>query len=326
MRKLYSGLVLTIAMASACVQNTSFDNGTVNEVVEETYVHSYGVEVPKEHWEEAGQNGQIVTTLKNGIVCKQSYYFGLLEGETTYTFPQDTQIEKSEFYSQNQLTKEIFYYASGNLHKEIIYDQPGHTLVKEWYENGQLKSYEKRAGSLLAYAEYYDPNGTRLAGIEEGMGCKTERDCFGLLIFTDSFKEGTVDNRTSFYPNGSPKEITPYQNGIVHGLRKTYYPGGEPKSIETWAGGMQHGTTTYFVDGQKSQEIPYLNGLRNGVSKTYKDGVFVIEEQTWRDDQLHGPSYYYYEGRTSTQWYYKGHKVTKGYYDSFTQLTPIEGG
>ncbi len=320
MRKLYLGCVLIIAMASSCANKASFDN----EIVEQTYLHSYGVEVPQEHWHESGQSGKVVATLKNGVICQQSYYFGLLDGESTYTFPGDTRIAKSEFYSQNQLVKEVFYYPSGQPKKEKVYDNPGHVIFKEWYETGQLKSYEKWTGSLLAYAEYYDPHGVRLAGIEEGSGVKTQRDTFGLLIFTDSFQEGKVDNRTIYYPNGSPKEITPYKNGIVEGLRKTYYPSGEPKSIETWAGGKQEGTTTYFTEGQKSQDVPYQNGIRSGAGKVYKDGSIVIQEQTWKDDLLHGPSISYHEGRKITEWYYKGNKVTKGYYDSFTQLTPAE--
>ena len=320
-RNFVFGSAAICIIAMGCTPSpVSYEDG----IVDEFYVHEYGVEMPKEHWEQTGQSGQAVTISDSGIITTKSYYFGRLEGETTYTFPKSQTIERSEYYSQDRLMRVLFYYPSGNPRKKIEYDQPEHTVVTQWYDNGQLKSYEKWAGSLLAYAEYYDPNGTRLTGIQEGAGLKSQRDTFGLLIFTDSFKDGKVEMRTTYYPNGSPKEITPYKNGIVDGIRKTYLPGGEPKSIETWANGKQEGMTTLFVDGQKSQDIPYKNGIRNGIGKVYKDGAIVVQEQTWKDDLLHGPSFTYHEGHKSIDWYYKGNKVTKGYYDSFTQFTPVE--
>jgi antitoxin component YwqK of YwqJK toxin-antitoxin module len=321
MRSLFPRLLALLCIATACTQFPS-DNDEI--VVQESYIHNYGLEVPKEHWEEAGQSGQVVTSLANGVTRKQTYYFGKLEGETTYTFPYSQNIEKSEYYSQDTLSKEVFYSPSGQPAKEIVYDQPEHIIVREWHKNGQLKSFEKFAGSVLSYGEYYDAEGTRLTGIQEGSGTKTNRDAFGLLQHTDAFKDGQLESRTTFYPNGSPKEITPYKNGIVSGQRKTYFPGGEPKTIETWADGKQQGITAFYVNGLKTQEIPYVNGLKNGVSKTYQDGALVIQEQTWKDDMLHGPTFSYHEGLKATEWYYKGNKVTKGYYDSFVQFTPVD--
>lgn len=313
-------LFVTLMLATACVSHYPVEE----EVVMESYVHNYGVEVPREQWHEAGQTGQVVSTLPNGVVRRQTYYFGMLEGETTYTFPNSQKIEKSEFYTQDKLVKEVFYNLQGEPQKEIVYNNPEHTLVKEWHTNGQLKSYEKYAGTLLSHGEYYDAAGTRLTGVQEGSGVKTFRDAFGLLQYADTLKDGELETRTTYYPNGSPKEITTYQNGVVHGQRKTYYPGGEPKSIETWVEGKQQGITTLFDHGLKYQEIPYENGIKNGVSKTYKDGAFVIEEQTWKNDMLHGPTLSYHEDVKATSWYYKGNKVTKGYYDSFAQFSPVE--
>ena len=320
MQRFFPGLILLVLIASACVSQHSVDD----EIIIESYVHNYGVEVPKEHWEETGQSGQVVSTLPDGMVRRQTYYFGKLEGETTYTSPYSQNIEKSEVYTQDKLTKEVFYNPCGEPQKEISHDNPEHTLVKEWHTNGQLKSYEKYAGSLLSHGEYYDAGGTRLTGIQEGTGVKTFRDSFGLLQYSDTINDGELESRTTYYPNGSPKEITPYKNGLVHGQRKTYFPGGEPKSIETWEKGKQQGITTLFVHGQKSQEIPYDNGIKNGVSKTFKDGALVIEEQTWKNDVLHGPTITYHEGIKATDWYYKGNKVTKGYFDSFVQFTPVD--
>lgn len=318
MYRKYSGLILTALIASSCVRYCCED-----EIIDAQYVHEYGVAVPKYHWEESGQNGKVIKKLKQGITCSQSYYCGLLEGETTYTFPFSQQIEKQEVYSQDQLRKETTYYISGKPKKEVIYHPSEPTVTTEWYENGQKKSYEKTSGDLIVYAEYYDPMGHQISNIHDGYGQKVSRDSFGTIMLTDAFKDGQVEYRTTYYPNGSPKEITPYRNGVVEGMRKTYHPGGEPNTIETWTGGKQHGVTTIFAEGQKAQEIPYVNGLKSGRGKVYQDGAFVIQEPSWKDDLLHGPCISIIDGRRTTEWYYKGNKVTKGYYDSFNKFTPL---
>ncbi len=312
-----------LAAACCCPQDCSNDC-----IVDTKYVHQYGVTVPRQHWEEAGQNGQVISTLKDGIICTQSYYAGVLEGDTTYTFPFSSNIEKVQTYSQDQLVRETTYYTNGNPRREIVHNVPENmTVLKEWNENGTQKSLEKWAGSLLSHAEYYDNNQQMLSSVDNGAGIRTLRDNYGMLVWTDHFKDGQIEFRTTYYPNGSPQEITPYKNGVVDGLRKTYYPAGEPKTIETWYGGKQQGITTVFVDGQRSQEIPYVDGVKTGKGRIYKDGDIVVQEVTWKDDKLHGQCTTFIDGRKAVEWYYKGNKVTKGYYDSFSlRPTPVDNG
>lgn len=288
-----------------------------NEIIDRRYVHRYGITVPKHHWEDSGKDGQIITTLKQGIICKQNYFCGMLEGETTYTFPFCQEIEKIQVFSQDNMIKETVYYRSGKPRSEVIYNPSNHIVSREWYESGGLKCLEKRSSDMLVYAEYYDSRQQRVSGIELGKGIRSMCDNFGMLLFTDQFKDGEVEYRTTYYPNGTPKDVTPYVNGIVTGLRKTYYQGGEPNTIETWYQGKQDGITTVFLNGQREQEIPYVNGLRNGLGRLYKDGDIVVQEMTWKDDVLHGPCYTYIDNHTATEWYHKGKQVTKGYYDSF---------
>ena len=328
MRRFYSGLFFFSLLATAYTSTASASPNYYNpydyndEIVDQKFVHRYGVTMPRYHWEETGKNGQVVSTTKFGVLCSQNFYLGKLEGESTYSFPFSDNIEKVELYSQDQLLKETTFYLNGRPKKEIVYNPSEHTKIREWYENGQIKSYEKYAGNKLAYAEYYDLRGNRISGIDNGSGVRTLRDKYGIMVFTDTFNDGKAEYRTTYYPNGAPYEVTPYKNGIVEGLRKTYYQGGEPKTIETWASGQQHGITTVFVDGQRSHEIPYVGGVKTGVGKVYKDGDILMQEQTWKDDKLHGPCYTYVDERSVTDWYYKGNKVSKGYYDSFAKFTP----
>jgi antitoxin component YwqK of YwqJK toxin-antitoxin module len=318
MRKTLPALLFTIIVSSSCVRQ-SYEN----EVIEEKYIHPYGLTVPRSHWEEAGQCGKVVQTLRDDIICTQSYEGGLLNGETTYTFPGSNIVEKRELYSQGHLVKVVFYYMSGKPQQEIAEDPSKVLAITHWYEDGRIKSYEKQSAGLLTYGEYYDRQGRRISSIEAGYGEKITQDPHGLLLFKDTFKNALLESRTVYYSNGTPKEIIPYRNGVVEGLKKTYYPGGEPKTFETWSGGKQEGVTMVFAEGQKEREISYVDGRKNGISKLFENGEIVIEEQTWKDDVLHGPSFTKVDNRSVTEWYYKGNKVTKGYYDSFVQFTPV---
>lgn len=310
----FLGIVL-----SACARtstNTVYVPQPSEEIVSTKYIHKYGVTVPQYQWEEAGNCGQIVTLSQGGVTCCKTYYCGVLEGDSTYTYPFSDNLHRVETYSQDQLLKETTYHPTGQIHKETIHN-PEPKVVREYYENGVLKSYEKYAGSLLSYGEYYDSKGQRCSEVENGSGLKTMRDTYGMLWGTEEMKAGETLYRTTYYPNGSPKEVDPYKDGIVDGIRKTYYQGGEPKTIETWVKGKQEGLTTFFKDGEKTEEVPYRNGLKNGVGKIYRDGAVVIQEITWKDDKMHGPARTFIEDRVATEWYFKGNKVTKAYYDSF---------
>lgn len=330
-------LLLPLAVCSATCPNhppalgyalgyaQGYAQGPAQDSVQVDYMHRYGMSISREKWLEEGQNGQVITTAKNGVRISQTYYYGVLDGESTWSFPFSSVIEKQKQYSRGQLLKDTVYYPSGITKQELTLDPAEHTsTLKQWYENGQLRSEEKMSGQLLVHATYYDPQGKALSNVSDGQGQRTFKDPFGTLVFTEQFHSGQVELRTSFYPDGSPKEIDPYVNGLVEGQRKTYFPGGEPKTIETWNKGKQEGLTIVFRDGEKYQEIPYIKGYKNGIGHIFKDGAIVVQDLTWKNDQLHGKCTTYIENRPLVEWYFKGRRVTKGYYDSFNFKPTIE--
>lgn len=308
---------------ASCVRQASEQPPVI--VVDQQYVHRYGVTIPKHQWEEEGQVGTIVTTREDGVTVTQTFQHGNLEGETRTTFPFSSDVEKIELFSQNELLKETLFYPSGAYKRVKTFNCADHTVtIQSWYENGRVQSFEKLSGGLLVYGEYYSPQGERLTSISEGSGARIVHDTVGIPQLVEEVEAGKVQYRTTLYADGLPKEIDPYLNGVVEGQRKTYYPGGEPKTIETWKGGKQQGITLVFKDGEKLQEIPYVNGMKNGKGKVFKDGAIVIQEPTWKDDQLHGPCILYLDDRKTTEWYFKGRRVTKAYYNSFCFSTPID--
>lgn len=288
------------------------------DVVGETYIHKYGVEVPAGDWTARGENGKVITTQKDGVVITKNYAAGTLEGETTYTFPHSDTIEKVETYSNGELQKGVTYYANGAPLTTTEY-QPGSKVVATWYENGSPKSTETYQGDRLNQAVYYNNKNQVDSQIVDGNGTRNQRDVYGIINATDTFQEGLLVSTTTYHANGHPKEIIPYVNGVVEGEKKTFLPAGEPNTIEQWKGGKQEGTTQVFQNGEKVAEVPYVNGKRNGVEKRFSDGITVVQEISWVNDQKHGANSFYVGSTVRTDWFYLDRPVSKPNFDQLTK-------
>jgi antitoxin component YwqK of YwqJK toxin-antitoxin module len=294
--------------------------GCVNQsndfyVVEETYLHKYGVELPPDDWMARGQNGQVVCMLANGVTVTKTYVNGMLHGDTIYTFPHSSVPEKKVSYANNRLIKETLFYRSGTPKEQVSFLPEESKEIVKWYENGVPESVERMEKDRLVEGEYYNMQHEDEGFVEAGEGSRVCHDSFGQILYCDTIEEGNVVLRTTYYPNGSPKEKISYVHGEIHGLYKRFHPAGEPDSIEEWQAGKQQGMTVVFQNGEKFAEVPYQNGLKSGVERRFRDGTQIAEEITWRDGVKHGPSISYIGKTPTTQWYYQGKPVTKGNFD-----------
>lgn len=289
------------------------------EVVDECYVHKYGVEVPANDWQERGREGQVVTTLKNGVVMTHNYVAGVLDGDSTFTFPHSDTIEKTETYSRDDLIAETFFYRSGTPRQKIAYEgSPNRRTVTSWYSNGNLQSTEYFDRNYLIAGDYLNATGQTESKIVDGNGSKSRRDPYGNLESIDSFQNGNLVLSTTYHPNGTPKEMTPYNHGVIDGQVKLFLPSGEPLSIEEWKQGHRTGLTIAFENGEKISETYYTNGLKNGIERHFRDSSVVVEEITWINDIKHGPSTTYVKDYVKTDWYFKGKPVTQIAFERMT--------
>lgn len=285
-------------------------------IVSESYVHRYGMEIPVEEWQEYGESGKVVSTLKNGVTVTKAFAGGVLDGETQYTFPHRENVQKIEHYRDGDLLRDQQFYPSSLVRQERDFTIPGLVTVKTYYNHGQLRSTESFQGERLVQGKYYNLSQNMESGVEEGIGKRTNRDEFGLLESVDQIQDGSLAVRTTFYSNHVPKAHISYQGGVVNGTVKTFMPGGEPKTIEEWSRGVQEGITTEYREGEKAAEIPYAAGAKNGVERRFSEaGQRVVEEVTWRNNIQHGPALHYVNGQVVTDWYFNGQKVTKGAFD-----------
>lgn len=307
--------LLALLIVSAACQNQQ----RCCEVVDQTYIHKYGVEVDPNEWTQRGQQGTVVTTRTDGVIVESAYAHGILNGDVTYTFPHSSQIRKRESYQNGQLIREVTYTYAGTPTREVVI-APGTTQRKitVWYEDATPKLVENYNGEFLTEGEYFTPNHQRDSSVANSEGTRNIRDEFGQLVASEVITGGVVTSRKTFYPNGAPQETLALNNGQVNGERRTFNPGGDPVASEQWSNGRQHGQTILYNNGEKAAEVPFDNGMRTGVERHYRDGSVVVKEVSWQNDMQHGPCTTYYGEKSVTEWYYQGNQVSKAKYDLLT--------
>lgn len=318
-------LPLAIAGLSIVIMGCS-DHSLLDEnVLDETYVHKYGVAVPSEFWESSGEHGAVVSTMADGVVVSRSYTSGMLDGDTTYTYPHSSQIQKSESYQMGTLVKETEYFFDGSPKWQVIYQAPGEDMrsMTSWYLTGSPKSIEHYYDSQLVKGDYFTAANQRDAFVENGQGTRIMRDDYGVSISNDRIENGQMTLCQNYYSNGSPKETIPYKNGQIDGVKRAYQPGGEPDTIEQWVAGRQEGMALIYQHGEKFAEVPYFNGEKHGVECRYRDGSVKVQEISWHSGQMYGPSTTYVGDTEKTEWYYKGKSVSKADYEFIMNHPPV---
>jgi len=281
-----------------------------DEVVCET-VHRYGVALDPNDWSDRGQDGQVVSMRKDGVVVNRCYDSGILHGECTYTFPHRDVIQRKEVYDQGMLRQEYFHYSSGVPQMQTDFNGSDQKAVTVWYENGapHCKEMHDNQNNLLN-GEYFNIEQQVESRVESGNGFRIRRDGQGQLESVDTIQNGQMVLRTAYHSNGMPASVTPYANGVVEGERRTYLSGGEPSTIEAWQNNQQHGTTQIFEHGEKRAEMPFVNGRQHGVERRFRDdGATVAQEITWSRGQKHGPANSYMGSTTATDWYFSNRPV-----------------
>lgn len=314
MKKLLIPALLASFVLSGCQRHFT----QPYEVVDESYLHRYGVAIPKQDWSAQGETGKVVSTLKNGVVVTKSYVKGVLEGDTTYTYPHSDLIESTETYSNGKVVKVINFYRNGAKSQETTFPNDTQRKVISYFDNGAVSADELYDGDLLTTGNYYSFTGTTETKVENGKGQRTNRDAFGNLASVDHVEKGAITSSKTFYPNGSVEKYTPYVGGKVSGEVRTFLPGGEPSTVEVWNQGERTGITVIFENGEKVASIPYLRGVKDGIERRYKNGETVVEEISWVQDVKHGPSVTRINGITKTDYYLQGTQVTQSTFEKMT--------
>lgn len=298
-------------LLASCMNQSSID-----QVIEQKYVHKYGFDVSEEEWEERAQEGQIVSLLKNGVKVSKSYENGTLHGPTTYTFPHSDVVEKVLVYDQGALLKEAIFDPAGVPIREEIYEFDDRTLITLWDERGVPLSIEEYEGDLLTDGKYYYANHESEGEVVDGTGERYKRDRSGTLILKDRIENGVIVSRTTYHPSGQIHTISHYLDHQLHGEQLKYTSTGKPLMQLSWNRGVLDGVKVVFRNGQKISEIPYVNGKKEGTEYHYDDLGYLTAEIGWKKDKKHGSAKYHTDEATEIEWFYKGQLVDREKFQS----------
>ena len=158
---------------------------------------------------------------------------------------------------------------------------------------------------------YTSFNGKYSSTILNGEGVRSTFSSDSILLTEESFNDGVMVKKTTFYSTREPETVTHYVNGYPHGVRFTYLPGGIPNTIEEWRYGHQDGLTILFKNGCKIAEVPFVRGAKNGIELRYNEQENIAEEISWQHNILHGVRKIHAAGVCKSEWYYKGKPVSQ---------------
>lgn len=162
--------LMTMACSTPC---------TTDDCIDKAYVHKYGVRVRPDYWMERGKNGQVISTMRDGVIVTQTYNAGELHGESCYTFPNSNKVAKSEQYRDNKLHEQTEFYTSGAPKETCVWTTPTCNTVTCWYECGTPRCVEKFEDGRLLSGEYYNIKNKRDSWVYNGEGERFTRDCHG---------------------------------------------------------------------------------------------------------------------------------------------------
>lgn len=286
------------------------------EVLQESYVHKYGVPVAKEDFCRNGKNGLVVQLLESGVSVTREYAEGVLQGKTFYTFPHSSVVARVELYEKGSLISKTENYQSGAPLEEERYREALPYERLRWYEDGTPAAVEELSHGLIVSGEYRSMLNEIKARVVDGKGTRLLFAGDGELLYKDAIEGGEMVERIAYLPSGEPSSITPYKGGAVHGTRLTFLPGGLPSTQEEWVQGQQEGTTIVFHCGEKVSEVSYIRGKKEGIERRFRDGKIVVEEVSWKRDVQHGPRKIIIdENNIKTEWFQQGEVVSRTTYE-----------
>lgn len=309
--------LLCVLAFSSSLSSQGFSSQKDVFVIKETFRNNYGIIVSKQDWKQRGCDGTVTKVLKDGSIRHEVYAQNVLHGEVSQTFPHSTTIACLQTYDQGRLVSHKVFLPNGLPSQEEVFQEDGAFTLTRWPDNHENDTITEPYFIETVYqghvidGQYCSFNGVHRYSIHDGEGVRPTFSSNNILLSEETFSDGILVKRTTFYSNRDPETVTHYQHQIPHGLRYTYLQGGIPNTIEEWRYGYQDGTTIVFKNGCKVAEIPFVKGVKEGIELRYNEHETIAEEVSWRGNYLHGIKKIYAAGECKCEWYYRGKSVSK---------------
>ena len=183
-----------------------------------------------------------------------------------------------EFDENGNIIQLIQYKKGYVVNRERInrYDskhQP-HGKWKWFYDDGKLQMEGNYTHGLKnGYFKEYDRDGNLISVVKYVNGEKEEK--------TEELTK--LDIKTDYWPNGKPKIVATYKNGVPEGVRREYNKKGEVEKSYIFKNGR------IIAEG-----ILKDNGKKEGLWKEYYDDGSLKSEGNYKNDWKTGKWKYYY--------------------------------
>ena len=236
----------------------------------------------------------IKKALKSAFFIQSKMIFLLLLLSTSLFSQEIDDYLSSEYTMGSALVLEPSEVVKTNRGGFFYMSRVGDGLIKEYHDNGQLKSEitYKNGKENGPYTWYWD-NGNisdqgaykdgKLDGPIKVYYYTGELQIEGVLKYRQ--KVGIV---RGYYKNGQLKSEGTYRNDERNGPLKSYFENGKLRSDELFKNDVQVGPFQYYHEnGQLRLKGTRKNdGVKDGVVKQYDDSGKLIGEYTWKDDEL----------------------------------------
>lgn len=119
-----------------------------------------GILKTKREFKNNNPNGKTEYYFENGVIQSVAYYKnGYREGKEIIYYKNGNILSESYFSGGRLTGTDTTYYENGLKNIEKIYQTEADSIKREWYENGNLKSYTKFENYIKVVYEYYDKTG-----------------------------------------------------------------------------------------------------------------------------------------------------------------------
>ncbi|HNA62060.1 MAG TPA: hypothetical protein PKW79_03180 [Rhabdochlamydiaceae bacterium] len=220
------------------------------------------------------------------------------------------------------------YYANGKLLKEIPYERDEiHGIVRLMNEEGTCVekigySHGEKHGTAIAYwtpaqfkyrevsdnghlmkAEYFNPQGEKVAGIENGEG------------------------NQAVFENGKLTSLLEYHKGVVDGAVQHFNSQGQLTAILSIKDGAKNGEEWEYYSSNEKKPKLYLqwnDDVIEGVAKTWYENGVMESQREMHDNKKHGLSFAWFkEGDLMFMEEYENDQLIKGSYFKKWEKNPI---
>ncbi len=239
---------------------------------------------------------------QGNLVATILYDKGVLEGKSTYYFP-DGSIEKELFFAKGNLEKETLeYWPNGTLRSKTHYKRG----VKEgesvgFFEDGTLAWIEDHSDDRLRTGAYYNPKGDLISEVGNGGGtfARVEKEGTTFTEYRSGIPDGLVRKLNA---QGELQKSFFIKRGIKQGEEIDYFLPSEveagvqipaPRLSIFWNDNRIHGPVkTWYNNRQLQSQREFCRNQKTGPALAwYRDGSLMLYEEYEEDRLLKGQYY-----------------------------------